>query len=124
MITAKSENSRNSSGSWGRPVAMSAWLKIPLRQRNGTQEIMRRMFDVQNGTVHSRNSAICADGAVSAVYRPVLGVEHPSHDFLGSVPLPQRNLQPGAHGHRPAPRAARVSAVLRFRGDHRLRAFV
>ena len=42
-----------------RRCAISAWLKMPLRPRNGIHEIMRMMFEVQNGTVHSRNSAIC-----------------------------------------------------------------
>ena len=58
-MTAKSENSRNSSGSSVTPVCISAWLKMPLRPRNGIHEIMRMMFEVQNGTVHTRNSAIC-----------------------------------------------------------------
>jgi hypothetical protein len=31
-----------------------------LRPRNGIQEIIRMMFEVRNGIVHSRNSAICA----------------------------------------------------------------
>ena len=37
------------------PAPISAWLKMPLRPRNGIQEIMRMMFEVQNGTVQSRN---------------------------------------------------------------------
>ena len=32
---------------------------MPLRPRKGIQEIMRMMFEVQNGIVQSRNSAIC-----------------------------------------------------------------
>ena len=32
---------------------------MPLRPRNGIQEIMRMMFEVQNGIVQSRNSATC-----------------------------------------------------------------
>ena len=58
-MTAKSENSRNSSGSIGEPSAISDWLKRPLRPRKGIQEIMRMTFEVQNGTVQSRKSAIC-----------------------------------------------------------------
>ena len=41
------------------PAPISSWLKMPLRPRNGIQEIIRMMFEVQNGTVQSRNSAIC-----------------------------------------------------------------
>ena len=65
-----------------------------------------------------------ADGAVSAVHRAVLDLEHHPHDLVDSVPRAQRHLQSGAHGHRPHAGAAGVSAVLRFRGDHRLRASV
>ena len=36
-------------------AAISALLNTPLRPRNGIHEIMRMMFEVQNGTVHSRN---------------------------------------------------------------------
>src|SRR5690242_9586533 len=59
MITAKSENNRNSSGSCVIPVAINAWLKIPFLPRNGIHEIMRMILEVQNGTVHNKNSAIC-----------------------------------------------------------------
>ena len=59
MMTAKSENSRNSRGSSAIPAPMSALLKIPFLPRKGIHEIIRIMFDVQNGTVHNSNSAIC-----------------------------------------------------------------
>ena len=57
-MTAKSENSRNSSGWLVTPAPCRAWLKMPLRPRNGIHEIMRMMFEVRNGTVQSRNRPI------------------------------------------------------------------
>ena len=33
-------------------------MNTPLRPRNGIHEIIRMMFDVQNGTVQSRNNPI------------------------------------------------------------------
>jgi hypothetical protein len=48
--------------------------------------------------------------------------EHHPHDLVDSVPGAQRHLQPGADGHRHHARTARIPAVLRFRGDHRVRA--
>jgi hypothetical protein len=38
---------------------MRVLLAMPLRPRNGIHEIMRMMFEVQNGIVQTRNSAIC-----------------------------------------------------------------
>ena len=35
---------------------ISAWLISPCLPSNGIHEIMRMMFEVQNGTVHIRNS--------------------------------------------------------------------
>jgi len=35
------------------------WLTTPFRPSNGTHEIMRMTFDVQNGMVQTRNSTIC-----------------------------------------------------------------
>ena len=32
---------------------------MPFFPRTGSQEIMRMMLEVQNGTVHSRNNPIC-----------------------------------------------------------------
>jgi hypothetical protein len=40
----------------------STWLTSPLRPSSGTQEIMRITLLVQNGTVHSTNSAVCMPG--------------------------------------------------------------
>src|SRR5579859_1260266 len=57
--TAKLENSRNSSGAWITPIRSSAEFSSPLRPRKGTQEIMRMMLEVRNGTVHTRNHVIC-----------------------------------------------------------------
>ncbi len=53
-----------------------------------------------------------ADGAFSTVHGAVLDLEHHPHDLLDSVPRPQRDFQPGAHGTRSDQRAARVPAVL------------
>ena len=58
-ITAKSENKSHSSGSSITPHDISPELASPLRPRNGIQLIMRMMFDVQNGTVHSKKNTVC-----------------------------------------------------------------
>ena len=36
---------------------------MPFLPSTGSQEIMRMMLEVQNGTVHSRNSPICQQHA-------------------------------------------------------------
>ena len=38
---------------------ISVWLTRPLRPSSGIHEIMRITFEVQNGIVQTRNSAIC-----------------------------------------------------------------
>ena len=58
-MTLKSLNRSHSSGSSMTPQEISVELAMPLRPRNGIHEIMRMMFEVQNGIVQSRKSAIC-----------------------------------------------------------------
>ena len=72
MITAKSENSRNSNGSLVRPSGHQRLIEqMPLRPRKGIQEIMRMMLEVQNGTVQSRNSAICHRNAAHMEHQEI-----------------------------------------------------
>src|SRR5262245_62288735 len=59
ITTEKLEKRRNSSGWSVTPSAIKDWLKSPWRPRKGIHEIMRMTLDVQNGTVQSRNRAIC-----------------------------------------------------------------
>ncbi|MDT4850260.1 hypothetical protein FQZ97_844060 [compost metagenome] len=42
-----------------RPIPCRDWLINPLRPSSGTHEIMRITLEVQNGTVHRMNSAVC-----------------------------------------------------------------
>ncbi len=42
------------------PVSINAQLISPFLPSSGIHEIMRMMFEVQNGTVHSRNSPIAS----------------------------------------------------------------
>ena len=58
MITAKSENSRNSNGFVVTCNASSIWLNAPLRPRKGIHAMVRMMPEVQNGIAHSRNSTV------------------------------------------------------------------
>jgi hypothetical protein len=44
------------------PMWRSAVFIRPLRPRNGIHEIMRMMFEVQNGMVQTRNSTVCQVG--------------------------------------------------------------
>src|ERR1700751_4612869 len=59
MITEKSEKISHSIGSLITPSLTSVELNSPLRPSSGIQEIVRMMLEVQNGIVHTRNSAIC-----------------------------------------------------------------
>ena len=53
------EKRRNSKGSSIKPMDCSIVLKTPFRPKKGIQEIMRMMFEVQNGIVQIRNKTIC-----------------------------------------------------------------
>jgi hypothetical protein len=58
------------------PVTISAWLMTPCLPSKGSQEIIRMMFEVQNGTVQSRNRPIAIGAgdkleiAISAITAP------------------------------------------------------
>ena len=53
----------------------SAWLKAPLRPRNGIQAMVRMMPEVKNGMAHSRNSTVRIGGAAHVEDQEIGDVE-------------------------------------------------